>query len=66
MRCGSNGKNIPINHEWRVMCYVAERGEFQIDLTYPDQVKKDEDVSDRRPLAVKKYFDNMKVDYSKP
>lgn len=56
----------PNSREWRVMCYIAEDEKFGIDLTYPDQIKKGEDVSDRRPLAIKKYFDDMKVDYSKP
>lgn len=54
------------NQEWRVMCYVIENGKFGIDLIYSDQIKKNEDVSDRRPLAVRNYFGDMKIDYSKP
>ena len=59
-------QEYPDNREWRVMCYIVDGGKFQIQLTYPDQVKKDEDASDRRPLAIKKYFGDMKVDYSNP
>jgi hypothetical protein len=54
------------NKEWRVLCYVIDNGNFIIDLLYPNQVKNDEDVSDRRSLAVIKYFGNEKVDYSQP
>jgi hypothetical protein len=54
------------NKEWRVICYVIEGSKFSIDLTYPDQIKKNEDVSERRPQAIRKYFDDLKVDYSKP
>jgi len=54
------------NKEWRVLCYVIDNGNFNIDLLYPDQVKNDEDVSDRRSLAAIKYFGNSKVNYSKP
>src|SRR5215467_7154153 len=56
----------PGNPEWRVMCYIIDGGKFRIQLTYPDQVNKDEDLSDRQPLAIKKYFGDMKVDYSNP
>lgn len=59
-------RECPGNREWRVMCYVINGGKFSIDLSYPDQVNEDEDVSDRRPLAVKKYFGEAKVDYSTP
>jgi len=54
------------NKEWRVLCYVNDNGNFNIDLLYPDQVKNDEDVSDRRSLAAIKYFGNAKVNYSEP
>jgi hypothetical protein len=37
-----------------------------MDLTYPDQVNDEEELSDRRPRAITKYFGDMKVDYSKP
>lgn len=46
------------------MCYVIDGGKFSIDFTYPDQIQKDEAVSDRRPRAVKQYFNDLKVDYS--
>lgn len=54
------------NREWRTMSYVIDSGKFSIDLAYPDQINKNEDVSDRRPAIIRKYFGNMKVDYSKP
>jgi hypothetical protein len=53
----------PQNHEWRVMAYVIDDGHFSIDLTYPDALKASEDVSDRRPRAVRKYFGETRVDY---
>lgn len=59
-------RSIPGNREWRVMSYVIDGGKFNIDLTYPDQVDEDEDLSDRRPLAVQKYFGDAPVDYSNP
>ena len=54
------------NSEWRVLCYVIDNGKFSIDLTYPDQIKKDEMASDRRPRAIKKYFGDAEVNYSRP
>jgi hypothetical protein len=59
-------KAQPGNREWRAMSYVIDGGKFSIDLTYPDQIDPGEDVSDRRPSVVRKYFGDMKVDYSKP
>jgi hypothetical protein len=54
------------NREWRPVAYVVDGGKFSIDLTYPDQVDPQEDISDRRPAIVRRYFADMKVDYSKP
>lgn len=54
------------NREWRVMCYVIDDGKFSIDLIYPDQLVPGETLSDRRPQAVRRYFGEVKVDYSKP
>jgi hypothetical protein len=59
-------KAQPGNREWRAMAYVVDGGKFSIDLTYPDQVDPQEDISDRRPAIVRRYFADMKVDYSKP
>jgi hypothetical protein len=59
-------KKHPGKCEWRVMCYVIDEGRFKVNLIYPDKLNKNERVSDRRPLAVKKYFGDMKVDYSRP
>lgn len=59
-------KEEPGNRAWRTMSYVIEGGKFKIDLSYPDEVNADEDVSDRRPAVVKKHFGDLKVDYSKP
>ncbi len=58
--------SVPGNREWRVMCYVIDDGKFSIDFTYPDQIKANEGLPDRRPLAAKRYFGDVKVDYSKP
>lgn len=58
-------KALPGNREWRVMCYVIDGGKFNIDLTYPDGVKEEEELSDRRPRAVLKYFGDQRVDYSR-
>lgn len=57
-------QSIPGNRDWRVMCFLIDGGRFNIDLTYPDQIDKDEDLSDRRPLAVQKYFGDIPVDCS--
>ena len=59
-------KQEPGNREWRTMAYVVDGGKFKIDLSYPDQINVDEDVSERRPAVVKKHFGDLKVDYSKP
>jgi hypothetical protein len=59
-------KALPGHQEWRVMCYIVDNGKFAIDLVYPDQIKDDEDLSDRRPRAIKRYFGDMKVDYANP
>ncbi len=59
-------KEQPGNREWRAMSYVIEGGKFKIDLSYPDEINPDEDISERRPTVVKKHFGDMKVDYSKP
>jgi len=57
---------VPGNREWRVLAYVIDGGDFKIDFGYPDQINENEDLSERRPTAVKKYFGEAKVDYSKP
>lgn len=54
---------LPETSEWRTLSYLVDKGEFSIDLKYSDQVNKDEDISDRRALVVKKYFGDAKVDY---
>jgi len=59
-------KEEPTNREWRTMSYVIENGKFKIDLSYPDQINADEDISERRPAIVKMHFGNLAVDYSKP
>jgi hypothetical protein len=51
--------------EWRVLSYVVDmngkEAKMTIDLTYPDDVDLEEDVTDRRPRAVEKYFGDVKV-----
>lgn len=59
-------QTVPGNAEWRVMNYVIEEGSFRVDLEYPDEIDEDEDVSDRRPRAIRKYFGEAAVDYSNP
>jgi hypothetical protein len=55
-------KAQPGNEEWRVMSYVVDQnGKLTIDLIYPDDVDSEEDVTDRRPRAVEKYFGDVKV-----
>lgn len=54
------------NKEWRALSYVIDDGRFGIDLIYPDQINEDEDLSDRRPLVVKKHFGGAKVNYKAP
>lgn len=59
-------KTIPGNREWRAMSYAANNGKFSMELLYPDQLILREDVSARRPLAVKRHFGDANVDYSRP
>jgi len=55
-------KEQPGNEEWRVMSYLVDKdGKMTIDITYPDDVDSEEEVVDRRPRAVKKYFGDVKV-----
>lgn len=54
------------NPEWRAMSYVVENGKFNIDLTYPDELNKEEDLTDRRPRIVQRYFGDAAIDYSSP
>jgi len=59
-------KAEPSNREWRIMSYLIDGGKFSLDLVYPDQIDENEELSDRRPRAIKKYFGDTKVDYSRP
>src|SRR6266849_3618236 len=61
--------------EWRVMFYIVDDldvdnvdkdAKMTIELTYPEDVDVEEDVSDRRPRAVKKYFGDVKVVWTDP
>lgn len=55
-------KHEPGNEAWRVMAYVVDKdGRLTIDLTYPEDVDEEEDETDRRPRAVKKYFGDVRV-----
>jgi hypothetical protein len=56
----------PGNREWRTLCYVIDGTKFKMHLQYPDQIDEEQDVSDRRPSVVKKYFGEEPVDYSNP
>ena len=57
-------KEQPGNRVWRTMAYVIDGKKFSIDLTYSDQINLDEDVAERRPAIVRKYFGDVAVDYS--
>jgi hypothetical protein len=59
-------RKTPGYREWRIMSYVIKGKKFKMDLAYPDEVNTDEDISERRPIVVKKYFGDIKVDYTKP
>ncbi len=48
------------------MTYLVENGEFSVDFLYPDQMRADEDVPERRPKVIERHFGNAKVDYSTP
>jgi len=48
-------KAQPGNGEWRVMSYVVDKeGKLTVDITYPDDLDKEEGLEDRRPKAVNK------------
>jgi hypothetical protein len=51
---------------WATMVFVIENGGFSTDLTYPDQLNRNEDLTDRRPRVLAKHFAGREVDYSKP
>ncbi len=54
------------NVEWRAIAFFVNDGKFSIDLTYPEQINPNEGLSERRPRIIKKYFGDVKVDFSKP
>lgn len=48
--------------EWRVMSFVIGADDhFTIDVTYPDELDEQEDVTDRRPRAIERYFGRVNV-----
>jgi len=59
-------KDTPGNSEWRVLSYAINNGTLSFELAYPDRLQPNEDISDRRPLAVKRVFGDSDVDYSRP
>jgi hypothetical protein len=54
------------NTQWRAMAFLVQDGKFSIDLTYPEQMNPDEDLPQRRPKVVERFFGAAKVDYSTP
>ena len=54
------------NVEWRAIAYLVRDGKFSVEIIYPEQMNHDEDLSDRRPRVIEKYFGDAKVDYSRP
>lgn len=56
----------PKNKEWKGMAYFIENGDLTLDFTYPDQMRSDEDMPERRPRVFQKYFGDVEIDYSDP
>jgi hypothetical protein len=59
-------RDHPGSQEWGAMAYVLQNRKFTLDLTYRDQMKANEETSDRRPWSVQKHFGDIQVDYSQP
>ncbi|MEO8745067.1 MAG: hypothetical protein ABI334_09575 [Candidatus Dormiibacterota bacterium] len=60
-------KAQPGNKEWRLMSYVVDDdGKLTIDLTYPEDVDKDEDEMVRRQRTIENYFGKVKLSYTNP
>jgi len=56
----------PGNTAWWGMSFVMDNGRFKIHFTYPDQIDENQDVGDRRSVAIRQYFGDSEVDYSAP
>ena len=54
----------PGNEEWRAVEYSIEDEKFRIDFAYPEQMRLDEGLPERRPRVIEKYFGDSGVDYS--
>jgi len=55
-----------LEHEWRALSYVLENGRLAVDLSYPNDLNPNDDLSDRRPIAVGRAFPGLSIDYSNP
>ncbi|MBW8815691.1 MAG: hypothetical protein JF588_19925 [Caulobacterales bacterium] len=53
----------PEVERWATMAFVVERGRFDCSLRYMSALVADEDLSDRRPRAVKAVFGDATVNY---
>lgn len=49
--------------KWAVLEYEVRRTEFHVELTYPEQLKPNEDIVDRRRAALKKRYGDKPVVY---
>lgn len=53
------------NTEWRAMSYEIKGGEFNIRLTYPDQIDPEEPIIHRRPRVIFDFFGDIEVVYDR-
>ncbi len=56
----------PSKGQWATMSYVIEDERFNLSFEYPDVLKPNEDLADRRPRVVLAHFGDARVDYSVP
>lgn len=56
----------PEVERWATMAFVVEGGRFACSLGYMPALVADEDLSDRRPRAVKAVFGDVAVNYGSP
>jgi hypothetical protein len=60
------GNAMVQSRSWATCNMVIEGSQFNLDLVYPADLAKDEDLSDRRPRVVEQVFPGKTVDYSNP
>jgi hypothetical protein len=62
---GSGDEQVP-SRAWATLKLVIANGKFQCAFEFPDDLKKNEELQDRRPRVVLSVFGNEKIDYSNP